>query len=113
MKAPSPLVKKLYQRLSFFSKVGQKSRSRPQGQHFWYREKSLVTRTHMLYESCISFTLKVIAKVKVTLDRQMDGKIDRGGGGMIIFSYSQHDINNEHNPCRVFGQLLKVKPDTP
>ena len=60
----------------------------------------------MLYESCISFTLKVIAKVKVTLDRQMDEKIDRGG--IIIFSYSQHDINNEHNPCRVFGQLLKV-----
>ena len=48
MKALSPLVQKLLPRLSFFSKVGQKSRSRSQGQTFWYGQKGLATRNTYL-----------------------------------------------------------------
>ena len=47
LKALSLLVQKLMPRLSR-SKVGQKSRSRSQGQNFLYQEKGLATRnTHM------------------------------------------------------------------
>ena len=52
-------------KVKFFSKVGQKSRSRSQSQKFWYRQKGLATgNTHVKYESLISFGLKVMAKVK-------------------------------------------------
>ena len=48
-----------------FSKVGQTSRSRSQGQKLWYHVKGLVTRnTHMQYESWITSGLKDMAKVK-------------------------------------------------
>ena len=41
-------------------------RSRSQGQKLWYRVKNLVTRnTHVQYESPISPSKKVMAKVKV------------------------------------------------
>ena len=77
MKAPSLLDKKVMSKVKFFSKVGQKSRSRSRGKIFWYGEKGLVTRnTHVLYESLISFSSKVIAKVKFTLDRQTDRRTD-------------------------------------
>ena len=66
MKALSLHVRKLWPRLKFFSKVGQTSRSRSQGQKLWYQEKGLVTRkTHVQYESFISSAKKVMAKVKV------------------------------------------------
>ena len=49
-----------------FSKLGQTSRSRPQGKKLWYRVKGLVTRnTHVQYESPITSGLKVMVKVKV------------------------------------------------
>ena len=49
-----------------FSKVGQTSRSRPQGQKLWYKVKGLIIRnTHMKYESSIFNSWKVMAKVKV------------------------------------------------
>ena len=58
-------VGKLWPRLNF-SKVGQTSRSRSQGQKFCYREKGLGTsNTHVQYESLISSGKKVITKVKV------------------------------------------------
>ena len=63
MRALSLLVQKLWPKLSFFSKVGQKSRSR--GKNFWLQQKGLVTRnTHVKYESPISFGSKIMAKVK-------------------------------------------------
>ena len=53
-----------------FSKVGQSSRSRSQGQKLWYRVKGLVTRnTQVQYESPITSGLKVMAKVKVFQSR--------------------------------------------
>ena len=65
MKALSLLVRKLWPRLKF-SKVGQISRSRSQGQNLRYHKKGLVTRNaHVQYESPITSGLKVIAKVKV------------------------------------------------
>ena len=65
MKAVSLLVRKLWPRLKF-SKVGQTSRSRSQGQKLWFHLKGLVTRnTHVQYESPITSGLKVMAKVKV------------------------------------------------
>ena len=49
-----------------FSKVGQTSRSRSQGQKLWNQVKGLVRRnTHMQYESPITCGKKVMAKVKV------------------------------------------------
>ena len=66
MKALPLLVRKLWPMLEFFSKVGQTSRSRSQGQKLWYNVKGLVIRnTHMKYESSIFNGLKVMAKVKV------------------------------------------------
>ena len=66
MKALSLLVKKLWSRLKFFSKVGQTSRSRAQGQKLWYHVKGLVTmNTNVQYESPITSDKKVMAKVKV------------------------------------------------
>ena len=51
---------------SSFSKVGQTSRSRSQGQKLRYHMKGLVTRiTHVQYESPITSGKKVMAKVKV------------------------------------------------
>ena len=48
-----------------FSKVGQTSRSRPQGQKLWHHVKGLViSNTHMQYESPITSGKKVMAKVK-------------------------------------------------
>ena len=65
IKALSLLVKKLWSGLSFFSKVGQKSRSRSQRKNFYYQQKGLATRnTHVKYESPVSFGSKVMAKVK-------------------------------------------------
>ena len=50
-KPPPLLVWKIWPRL-IFSKVGQTSRSRSQGQKLWYHVKGLVTRnTHVQYES--------------------------------------------------------------
>ena len=49
-----------------FSEGGQTSRSRSRGQKLWYHVKGLVTRnTHVQYESHISSSKKVMAKVKV------------------------------------------------
>ena len=65
IKALSLLVQKLWSRLIFFSKVGQKSRSRSQGKNFWFQQKGLATtNTHVKYDSPISFGSKVMAKVK-------------------------------------------------
>ena len=90
IKAISLLVKKLLSKLSFFSKVGQKSRLRSQGQNFRYGQKGLTTRnTYLYYESLISLGSKILAKVmfffqsrskvKVKVTRSnffgMDGKV--------------------------------------
>ena len=57
---------KVMAKVKVFSKVGQTSRSRSQGQKLWYHVKGLVTRNiHVQYESPISSGLKVMAKVKV------------------------------------------------
>ena len=66
MKALSLLVRKLWPRLKFFSKVGQTSRSRSPGKKCWYHVKGLVTsNTTVQYESPITSSKKVMAKVKV------------------------------------------------
>ena len=53
-------------KVKVFFKVGQTSRSRLQGQKFWYPWKGLVTRNvHMKYESPTSSCKEAIAKVKV------------------------------------------------
>ena len=53
-----------------FSKVRQTSRSRSPGQKLWYHVKGLVTmNTHVQYESPISSSKKVMAKVKVFQSR--------------------------------------------
>ena len=68
MKALSLLVRKLWSRLIFFSKVGQTLRSR--GQKLEYHVKGLVTRnTHVQYERPISSCKKVMPKVKVFKSR--------------------------------------------
>ena len=52
-------------KVKFFSKVGQKSRSRSLGKNFCFQQKGLATRnTHVKYESPISIGSKVMAKVK-------------------------------------------------
>ena len=69
-----------YRQLKIFTKVGQRSRSRSLGQKFWYGWKALVTRNmHAKYESCKSYSTKVIAKVKVcATDRQTDTHTQTG-----------------------------------
>ena len=53
-------------KVKVFFKVGQTSRSRSQGQKFWYPWKGLVTRNvYMKYESTTSSGYEVMAKVKV------------------------------------------------
>ena len=65
IKALSLFVKKLWSGLIFFSKVGQKSRSRSRGKNLYYQQIALATRiTHVKYESPYLFGSKVIAKVK-------------------------------------------------
>ena len=65
MKALSILVRKLRLRLKF-SKKGQTSRSRTQGQKLWHHVKVLVTsNTHGQHESPISSGKKFMAKVIV------------------------------------------------
>ena len=55
-----------YRQFKIFTKVGQGSRSRSQGQIFWYGWKGLATRkTHAKCEGPGSNNAKVIAKVKV------------------------------------------------
>ena len=67
-----------------FSKVGQTSRSRSQGQNLWYHVKGLVIRNrHMKYESSIFNGLKVMAKVKVFVHA---AKADTDGRAMTISS---------------------------
>ena len=74
MKALSLIIKKLWPMLKFFfSKVGQRSRSRSHIQNIWYRWKGLVIRiTYAKYERPISKGKKVMANVKV-----FDGQTDR------------------------------------
>ena len=49
----------------FFSKVGQKSSSRSQGQNIWYQQKGPAIRnTYLYYKRLIFVGSKVIAKVK-------------------------------------------------
>ena len=65
IKALSLLVRKLWPRLKF-SKIGQTSWSRSQGQKLWYHVKGLVTRnTHVQYESSIPSGKKVMANITV------------------------------------------------
>ena len=68
MQYESPITsgKKVMAKVKFFSKVGQTSRSRSEGQNLWYQVKDLVTRNkHVQYESPITCGNKVMAKVKV------------------------------------------------
>ena len=68
MQYQSPITsgKKVMAKVKVFSKVGQTSRSRSQGQKLLYHVKDLVTRnTHVQYESLITSGKKVMAKVKV------------------------------------------------
>ena len=83
MKDLSLIIKKLWPMLKFFSKVGQRSRSRSHVQNLWYHWKGLVIRiTHAKYERPISKGKKVMANVKVfwQTDRwtdRTDGPTDR------------------------------------
>ena len=64
--SPISSDKKVMAKVKVFSKVGQTSRSRSQGQKLRYHMKGLVTsNTHVQYESLISSGEKVMAKVKV------------------------------------------------
>ena len=68
MQYESPISpgKKVMAKVKSFSKVSQTSRSRSQGQKFWYFVNGPVTRnTHVQYESPISCSKEVMAKVKV------------------------------------------------
>ena len=52
-------------KVKFFSKVGQKLRSRSRGKKICFQQKGLAKiNPHVKYESPISFGSKVIAKVK-------------------------------------------------
>ena len=67
MQYESPITcgRKVMTKVSF-SKVGQTSRSRSQGQKLRCHVKGLVTRNmHVQYESPITYSKKVMAKVKV------------------------------------------------
>ena len=65
IKALSLFCSKVMVKVKFFSKVGQKSRSRSRGKKIWFQQEGLATRnTHVKYESPISFGSKVVAKVK-------------------------------------------------
>jgi ribosomal protein S19E (S16A) len=58
MKALSLTTEKIWPMLSF-GKVGQTSRSRPQGKKLWYQKKALIIRnTYMKYESPITYHFK-------------------------------------------------------
>ena len=66
MKAISLLVRKVWLRIIFFSKVGQTSRSKSRGKKLWYQVKGLVTRnTHVQYEKPVSSGKTVMVKVKI------------------------------------------------
>ena len=55
-----------YGQMQAFSKVSQISRSRSQSPTLWYDVNAHVTgKTHVQYESPISYGLKVMAKVNV------------------------------------------------
>ena len=71
-------------KVNVFSKVGQTSRSRSRGQKLWYHVKGLVTRnTHVQYESPISCSYKVMAKVKVFVNAShADADADADGRAM-------------------------------
>ena len=61
---------KVTAKVKVFSKVGQTSRSRSQGQILWYHVNGLVTKnTHVQYESPITSGLRVMAKVNVFQSR--------------------------------------------
>ena len=63
--SPTSSGKKVMAKVKVFSKVGQTSRSKSQGQKLWYHVKGLVTRnTHVQYESPTTSGKKVMAKVK-------------------------------------------------
>ena len=64
--SPISSGKKSYGQGLIFSKLGQTSRSRSQGQKLWCNVKGLVTmNTHVQYEIPISSGKKVMAKDKV------------------------------------------------
>ena len=69
---------KFMDKVNFFSKVGQTSMSRSQGQKLLYHVKGIVTmNTHVQYESPITSGKKVMAKVKVFVhatDADADGR---------------------------------------
>ena len=74
MKALSLLVQKLLQRLIFFSKIGQKSRSRSRSQKIWYR-KVLSQGIHLSNIKALSpFVKKLWSRLSLLWT---DGQTDR------------------------------------
>ena len=67
-------------KVKFFSKEGQKPRSRSQGRKFGMDRKVLTQGSYMCNMKALSLLVKVIVKVKFTLDRRTDGRADRQTG---------------------------------
>ena len=67
------MVQNLQQMLKVFRYVGQRSRSRSQGQRFWYQQKGFITgNVHVKYKSPASNGSKIMAHVKFS-DMQVKG----------------------------------------
>ena len=90
----------------FFSKVGQKSRSR--GQNSWYGQKGLATRnTYLYYESLISLGSKVIDKVKFFFQKQVKG---HGQGHKVkIFGMDRKVLPQGIHTCNMKALSLLVQ----
>ena len=107
IKALSLLDQKLLSRLSFFSKVGQKSRSRSRGKKFWFQQEGLATRnTHVKYESPISFGSKVVAKVKFF---QKKVKSQGQGHKVKIFCIDRKVLSQGIHLCNIKALSLLVQ----
>jgi hypothetical protein len=73
---PIPYGSKDIAQVKDFSKLGQSSRSRSQGQKSWYQKKGLIMRyLYLKYQNPILYGLKDIAQVKVFFKTRSKFKI--------------------------------------
>ena len=117
MKALSLIIQRLWPMLKFFSKVGQRSRSkRSHVQNLWYRWKGLVIRiTHAKYERPISKGKKVIANIKVfwRTDRRTDGQTDRRTDRVITIGHPPSGGALIKPICLYEGYMTSIVKITP
>ena len=118
MKGLSLRIKQLWPILMlFFSKVGQRSRSRSHVENLWYRPKCLVRRNTNANESSISYGKKLNRMLKFS-NGQTDGQTDRvitighlPSGG--VLNSSSHwvfgDTRVKYYYCRSKSNICIVK----